>query len=47
MQQHRIGLLMCSSHFADLFRASAPLLNSYITWFSSNSGIKLDSYLRE
>jgi hypothetical protein len=46
VQQHHIcfgiGLLMCNSRFASLFRASAALLNSYISWFSFNSGIKLD-----
>ena len=37
----------CSSaiaHVADLFRASAALLNIYILWILSNSGIKLDNY---
>ncbi|MHB8788237.1 MAG: hypothetical protein ACYC5W_18655 [Thauera sp.] len=34
------------AHFADLFRASAALLNIYILWILSNSasGIKLDNY---
>jgi len=39
--------LVCScaiAHFADLFLASAALLNIYILWILSNSGIKLDSY---
>jgi hypothetical protein len=32
------------AHFADLFRASAALLNIYMLWILSDSGITLDSY---